>query len=83
MHIDFEKAVDQKQDFSMTLQILCEEFREADEAKLQKKQQKRSKRKGRRQIKTNEITEVCFSFRTKPIRFYFNLRIHSRIKQIK
>jgi hypothetical protein len=56
----------------MTLDILCEEFRVADEIKLQKKQQKRSKRKARRQIKTNEINEVClnmFCFLIKLISF--------------
>ncbi|CAF3369529.1 unnamed protein product [Rotaria socialis] len=54
LRLNFEKAVDGKQDFSRTLQILCDEFREADELKVQKKQQKRSKRKARRQMKTNE-----------------------------
>ena len=44
----------------MTLEILCEEFRIADNIKLQKKQQKRSKRKARRQIKTNEINTYIF-----------------------
>ncbi len=46
--------MDRKQDFSMTLKILCEELCVKDEIKVQKK---RSKRKGRRQIK---IPEVCF-----------------------
>jgi hypothetical protein len=59
MNLDFEKAIDRKQDFSMTIEILCEEFRLADEIKIQKKQQKRTKRKVRRQIKINEINEVC------------------------
>ncbi|CAF4827248.1 unnamed protein product [Rotaria sp. Silwood1] len=58
LRLNFEKALDRKQDFSMTLQILCEQFREVDEIKIQKKQQKRSKRKARRQIKMNENNEV-------------------------
>ncbi|CAF3929382.1 unnamed protein product, partial [Rotaria sp. Silwood2] len=57
LRLNFEKAIDRKQDFSMTLQILCEQFREVDEQKVQKKQQKRSKRKARRQIKMNENNE--------------------------
>ena len=58
MNLDFEKAVDRKQDFSMTLELLCEEFRVADEIKEQKKQQKRSKRKARRQTKANEVSSL-------------------------
>ncbi|CAF0825705.1 unnamed protein product [Adineta steineri] len=54
LRLNFETAIDRKQDFSMTLENLCEEFRVADEMKLQKKQQKRAKRKARRQIKPNE-----------------------------
>jgi hypothetical protein len=54
IHLDFEKAIDRKQDFSMTLDILCEEFRVADEIKSHKK---RTKRKARPQTKVNE---VCF-----------------------
>lgn len=52
--LDFETAIDRKQDFSATLEILCEEFRQADEAKTSKK---RSKRKSRRANKTT--IEVC------------------------
>ncbi len=48
INLDFEKAIDRKQDFSMTLEILCEEFRVVDK-------KKRTKRKKRRQIKTNEV----------------------------
>ena len=60
--LDYETALDRKQDFSMTLDNLCEEFRVADEIKLQKKQQKRAKKKARRQIKTNEV--CYFSLQT-------------------
>jgi hypothetical protein len=54
LRLNFEKAIDRKQDFSMTLDILCEEFRVADEIKSHKK---RTKRKARPQTKVNE---VCF-----------------------
>jgi hypothetical protein len=54
MNLDFEKVIDRKQDFSTTLEILCEEFRVVDQVKVSKK---RTKRKSRRHIKTNE---VCF-----------------------
>jgi hypothetical protein len=45
----------------MTLDNLCEEFRVADEIKLQKKQQKRAKKKARRQPKPTEVCLVFFS----------------------
>ena len=44
--------IDRKQDFSMTLETLCEEFRQVNDVKAQKK---RSKRKTRRQMKSNEV----------------------------
>jgi len=46
----------------MTLDNLCEEFRVADEIKLQKKQQKRAKKKARRQPKPTEVCLVFFFF---------------------
>jgi len=52
--LDFETI---KQDFNMTLEILCEEFRVIDEIKTQKKQ-KKIKKKIQRQIKINN--EVCY-----------------------
>ena len=58
MLVDFETAVGRKQDYSTTLENLCEEFRVADEVKLQKKEQKRAKKKARRQLKTAEV-RVC------------------------
>jgi hypothetical protein len=73
-NLDFEKAVDCKQDFSMTLKILCEELCVKDEIKIQKK---RSKRKSRRQIK---IHEVCFS---KKKMNYFLSNNYFRINLIK
>ena len=53
MILDFETIIDRKQDFSAALEILCEEFRQADEAKTTKK---RSKRKPRRANKTVEVS---------------------------
>lgn len=53
MILDFETAIDRKQDFSAALEILCEEFRQADEVKTAKK---RSKRKARRTNKTVEVS---------------------------
>jgi len=52
--LDFETI---KQDFNMTFEILCEEFRVIDEIKTQKKQ-KKIKKKIQRQIKINN--EVCY-----------------------
>jgi len=51
--LDFETV---KQDFNMTLEILCEEFRVIDQIKTQKKH-KKIKKKSQRQIKINN--EVC------------------------
>jgi len=62
----------------MTLEILCEEFRLADEIKVQKK---RSKRKTRRQIKKNEVC-CCFCCFSKSIRFIY-LRINRQRKSMK
>jgi hypothetical protein len=64
----------------MTIEILCEEFRVADEIKIQKKQQKRSKRKARRQIKTSEMNEVCFEKSKKEEFSLFNFLRKSRRK---
>lgn len=56
MLLDFETAIDRKQDFSAALEILCEEFRQVDEVKAAKK---RAKRKARRANKTAEVS-LCF-----------------------
>ncbi|CAF3689708.1 unnamed protein product [Adineta steineri] len=60
LRLNFEKAVDCKQDFSITLKILCDELCETDNVKIKKKPQKRSKRKDRRQIKIteNKLNEI-------------------------
>ena len=71
--------VDQKQDFSTTLELLCEEFRIADELKEQKKQQKRSKRKARRQSKANEVRK-CSNFHSFFFGFFFSFKTKSNAK---
>jgi hypothetical protein len=60
--------IDRKQDFSITLEILCEEFRQVNDVKVQKK---RAKRKTRRQIKSNEV--CCFKIKDRENKFYILL----------
>jgi len=43
--LDFEKTIDQKQDFNLVIENLCEEMRLADQTKPTKKRNKRNKRK--------------------------------------
>ncbi|UJR30584.1 hypothetical protein I4U23_018111 [Adineta vaga] len=64
LRLNFEKEIDRKQDFHMTLKILCEELCETDDVKTQKKQSKRSKRKSRSETKTNANKSHLFDKQT-------------------